>query len=356
MRTAALLAVFWIAAVNAETIPARCHAEDVAVGESTIDLHVTGCGGRAAQTPTGKGAVVYVCDTGVMQAHDEFMRPQGSAVIAGIDPYPEGDGNCANPALDPCWSNDGTLAIFGHGTATASVVAGRNTGVAPGAKIVSVYVENAGTSVERWLGTLDAIIRNAWDPATPPFRTAIVNMSFAVNRASVHDPGFPRFEKKMREMIGGVDRDGKPDPEGKRFLFVTAAGNYASGSADQCDSNMASDLFPGVLGSSIDGLITVGGTDGTDQLWDRSCRGDAVDVLAPATDVFVASISGHDHYRSDQVPYGGYPLNEGTSFAAPYVSGIAALLLEKNPDLTPAELENLIKTTGSRLGRITPAR
>jgi subtilisin family serine protease len=342
MRAAAWLAMLWAAAAGAQTIPPRCHAREVSVAETTVDLRVT-CDETPARATTGKGAVVYVCDTGVMQSHDEFMRPEGSVVIAGIDPIAARYERCARPALDPCWSNDGTLAIFGHGTATASVVAGKNTGVAPGAKVVSVYVENVGTRVGAWLKTLDAIVQNAWDPVTPPFRTAIVNMSFAVNLASANDPRFAQFERKMREMIGGVDRDGNPDPNGKRFLFVTAAGNRAGGSADQCDANRNTNLFPAILGSSIDGLITVGGLDNTDRVWDRSCRGDAIDVYAPAAGVLVASISAHDHYRSGHVPYGGYPQNSGTSFAAPYIAGIAALLLEKNPGLTPAEIENAIK-------------
>jgi len=140
MRSAVLLTALWVTAANAQTIPARCRAQDVNVAESTVDLRLVACNYAPSRAATGRGAVVYVCDTGVMQNHDEFMRPDGSVVIAGIDPNPNAMDRCARPALDPCWSNDGTLAIFGHGTATASVVAGRNTGVAPDAKIVSVYV------------------------------------------------------------------------------------------------------------------------------------------------------------------------------------------------------------------------
>ncbi|HSP34961.1 MAG TPA: S8 family serine peptidase [Thermoanaerobaculia bacterium] len=343
---AALVALAFTASIDAQTLPPRCQTQEVGVAESTVDLRILACAGEPQRAATGKGAVVYVCDTGVMQTHDEFMRAEGSVVIAGIDPVPNGYGRCARPAVDPCWSNDGTLGIFGHGTATASVIAGRNTGIAPDAKIVSVYVENVGTRVDRWIRTLDAIIAHAWDPATPQFRTAIVNMSFAVNLASMNDPKFAQFERKMRDMIGGVDRDGNPDPSGKRFLFVTVAGNHAAGSAGQCDANLNTNLFPATLGSSIDGLITVGGTDNANRIWERSCRGDAVDVYAPAVDVFVASISAHDHYRSGHVPYAGYPQNSGTSYAAPFVAGAAALLLEEYPDLTPAELEGLIKSGG----------
>lgn len=372
MQAAAwIAAISWVAVVNAQTFATHCRAEEVVVAESTIDLRLVGCDegfpdnllwhldradsttgaldGSVTRRATGKGAVVYMCDTGVMQSHDEFMRADGSIVIAGIDVNPNKNSKCARPATEPCYSSDGTLSIFSHGSATASVVAGRNTGVAPDAKIVSVYMGNVGTSIDLWIKTLDAIIQNAWDPSTPPFRTGIINMSFTVNLASIADPKFPQFEKKMRTMIGGVDRDGKPDPSGKRFLFVTVAGNYTTDSGNQCDATMSTNLYPSVLGASIDGLITVGGVDEENHLWGESCRGDAVDVLAPATDMFVASISAHDHYRSGHAGYASQPLNSGTSYAAPYVSGIAALLLEENPDLTPAELEQIIKATASHV-------
>ncbi len=338
------------------------------VGNSTIDLRLIGCGEgfadnllwhldradsfdglldfKTTRKATGKGAVVYLCDTGVMRDHDEFARPDGSVVIGAIA-INGVEKNCPNAALAPCYDSEGTLAIFTHGTATASMVAGRNTGIAPDAKIVSVYMETVGQNIDSWIKTFDAIIRHAFDPTTPQFQTGIISMSFSPNYASAKDPKFPAFEKKMREMIAGVDADGNPDPAGKRFLFVTIAGNHVEGAGDQCDANMNTNLYPAILGGSIDGLITVGGVDESNHLWDRSCRGEAVDILAPATNLLVASISGHDHYRSS-VPVGNYPLNSGTSYAAPYVAGIAALLLEKNPDLTPADLERLIKNNASR--------
>jgi subtilisin family serine protease len=62
--------------------------------------------------------------------------------------------------------------------------------------------------------------------------------------------------------------------------------------------------------------------------------------------MFVASLSGRDRYRSGQV-VSGTAQNSGTSFATPYVAGIAATYLEKNPDLTPVQLEQMIKDRAS---------
>ena len=366
----ALLIASLASALNAQTTSTRCQAEEVRVATSTIDLRLIGCGEgfpdnllwhldradsldgsldfETTRKASGKGAVIYLCDTGVMRDHDEFSRPDGTAVIGSIavNGFDKSCPSGRNTALDPCFSDDIGLFIFTHGTATASVAAGRTTGVAPDARILSVYVETLSGSVDLWIRTLDAIIQHAWDPATPQFKTGIINMSFTVTLASANDPKFPLFEKKMRDMIAGVDQDGSPNPAGKRFLFVTIAGNHIEGRGDHCDASMNSNLYPGVLGAAIDELITVGGLDQSNHIWDQSCRGDVVDVLAPATNMLVASISGHDHYRSGRATL-GTPGNSGTSYAAPYVAGLAALLLEKNPDLTPEELERIIKGTAS---------
>jgi subtilisin family serine protease len=49
------------------------------------------------------------------------------------------------------------------------------------------------------------------------------------------------------------------------------------------------------------------------------------------------------------VPNGGYLPNNGTSFATPHVAGVAALLLQANPELTPPVLANLLRSTADPL-------
>jgi serine protease len=303
--------------------------------DGTLDSQVT-------RKATGKGAVVYMIDTGVMRDHDEFARATGSAVIGAITLGGTSTrcGAGRDPALDPCFTGDGQLAIYGHGTATASMVAGKNTGVAPDAKIVAVYADVLNTNITSWIAGFDLIIKHAFDPATPQFRTGIINMSFVPNLASANDPLFPQFEAKIRKMIAGVDAAGDADPNGKRFLFVVVAGNFSSGNGNQCDARKSTNIYPAVLGSSIDGLIAVGGIDERSGVWDGSCRGDAIDVFAPAAHLLVGSIGGRDRYRAA-------PLDSGTSYSAPYVAGLAALLLEKNPNLTPVEIERTIKSSPS---------
>lgn len=306
--------------------------------------------GRYHRRHAGAGSIVYVMDTGVLASHDEFATPAGSRVIAGIDVarIPVGASACVSPnkALQPCFNGFNELIGASHGTSVASLVAGQNVGVAPDALIVSVRVmnESALATTRTYIDGLNAIIRNAFDPNTPPFRTAVVNISGWVleKLASMPDPQpvtYAAVEKKIRDMIGGVDAQGRPDPNGKRFLFVVAGNNIDNG----CGRSGLVDRFPAILGKELEGLITVGGMTEENSWWPGACHG-GLEILAPSQDIFSASITANDHYRGQRPN-----LRSGTSFAAPIISGIAARILSENPNLTPAEIEGMIEATPSRI-------
>jgi hypothetical protein len=207
-----------------------------------------------------------------------------------------------------------------------------------------VMNEAALATTRTYLDGLNAIIKHAWDPATPQFRTAIVNISGWVLERLVNMPDaspvpFAAVERKIREMVAGVNERGRPDPNGKRFLFVVAGNNIDNG----CGRAGLVDRFPATLGRDVDGVITVGGMTEENSWWPGGCRG-GVEILAPAEGIFSASITGVDQYR------GAKPnLRSGTSFAAPIIAGIAARLLQENPEMSPAELELSIVNTPSRV-------
>jgi subtilisin family serine protease len=324
-----------------------------------IDQIGSGLDGLVDRGNGGAGSVIYVMDTGVMASHTEFTtanflsssEPSASRVIAGYDATDSveiGRSRCTSPdkSVAPCFDRLDELPAASHGTSVASIAAGRNIGVAPFALIVSIRVMNErGLATTRtYLEGLDAIIRQAWDPTSPNTRTAVVNISGWVlerlsNTTNIDPVTYATVEQKMRDMIGGVDANGRPNPNGKRFLFVVAANNVDGG----CGSSGVIDRFPALLGKKTDGLITVGGMTSDNMSWSGTCRG-GVEVLAPAQSIFSATITAADHYRGRRPN-----LRSGTSFAAPIIAGIAARLLSDRPDLTPQQLESWITATPSRV-------
>ena len=346
-----------ILAAIALTTSTLCQAVDAPVDSLVTERRLIGCGEnfpdnllwhldradsidgtldtKVTRSYTGRGAVIYLIDTGVMAAHDEFTRATGSNDIGGLQfsTLP----SCPNEATSPCWQGGSMLMIYSHGSGVASVAAGRTVGIAPDAMIVSAM--NTSESAP-FRSMLLRIIEHAFAPSTPSFRTAIINISASLP-ANTNDAA---LDALLQRMTTGVDANGNADPDGKRFLIVAAAGNkYEDTRIHQCGANDAVAIYPAVIGKSIDGIVSVGGITRENHYWEGACKGDGVEVAAPAPEMFVASIGSHDTYRYK--PEFGV---SGTSWAAPYVSGIAALQLERNPNLTPQQLESLLKSSPSR--------
>ncbi|NES64988.1 MAG: S8 family serine peptidase, partial [Okeania sp. SIO2D1] len=105
-------------------------------------------------------------------------------------------------------------------------------------------------------------------------------------------------------------------------LFVAAAGNSANNN----------DIFPSYPDSyDLDNIISVASTDHNDNLSSFSNYGaTSVDLGAPGSNIY------------STIPGGGYGFLSGTSMAAPHVSGVAALILAENPDLSYEEVKEII--------------
>jgi subtilisin family serine protease len=85
-------------------------------------------------------------------------------------------------------------------------------------------------------------------------------------------------------------------------------------------------------------VIAVTATDADDKLLGIANHGGYVAVAAPGVDIFVAA------------PGGGYDFTTGTSVATAHVSGLAALLIARNPRLTPEAVQSILMKTAKDLG------
>src|SRR5437588_3205763 len=111
----------------------------------------------------------------------------------------------------------------------------------------------------------------------------------------------------------------------KGIVMVAAAGNAGAKSPP---------LYPAANRS----VIAVSATDAQDKLFAASNRGGHIAVSAPGVDIFLPA------------PDEKYQMTSGTSFSAAYVSGIAALILERNPALKPNEVRAILIDTARDLG------
>jgi subtilisin family serine protease len=133
----------------------------------------------------------------------------------------------------------------------------------------------------------------------------IINMSFA-------GPKDPSLERAIK-----VAYD-------KGIVLIAAAGNAGPTSPP---------LYPG----ADPNVIAVTATDAQDKIFTGANRGKYVSVAAPGVDILVPA------------PDNAYQLTTGTSVAAAEVSGIVALLLERNPRLTPVDVRRILTGSARRL-------
>ncbi len=84
--------------------------------------------------------------------------------------------------------------------------------------------------------------------------------------------------------------------------------------------------------------LTVGATDSGDARASFSNTGNVIDLVAPGADITTTANGG------------GYRTSSGTSFSAPLVAGVCALVLSVNPSLTASQVQNIVKQSADDLG------
>ncbi|OLF12040.1 hypothetical protein BLA60_08410 [Actinophytocola xinjiangensis] len=255
----------------------------------------------------GKGVKVAVLDTGLDFDHPDFE----GRVIAS-----------ENFTVDAS-IHDG----FGHGTHVASIVAGsgkasdgRYRGVAPGASLmIGKVLRDGGTGTSR-----DVLAGMEWAAANG---ADVINMSLGSGPTDGTDPQ-SQAVNNLTAQYGS--------------LFVVAAGNSGPG--------------PQTVGapSVADAALSVAAVNRDDSMASFSSRGPRrgdfglkPDIAAPGVAITAArsepSILGGD-------PGARYMSASGTSMASPHVAGAAAILAQKNPEWTAAELKPVLVSTAKDAG------
>jgi hypothetical protein len=191
-----------------------------------------------------------------------------------------------------------------HGTGIAGVIAahGRLMGAAPAVHVLAVRA--FGTTQGSAQGTTFNIVKGLdWAVARG---ARLVNMSFA-------GPADPTLQKAMASA------------HDKGTVLIAAAGNAGPNSPP---------LYP----AADPNAIAVTAVDGEDRIFERANRGSYVALSAPGVDILTPA------------PGEAYRMSSGTSFAAAYVSGIAALMLDRKPALTADALKSMLLSTARDLG------
>ncbi|WP_144794953.1 S8 family serine peptidase, partial [Kocuria palustris] len=284
-------------------------------------------------TATGRGTTIGVLDTGLANHPDlngkrvsgyDFVSPAypGYTVDGdGRDSDPTDPGDTAGSACDATWHGSHVAGIAAASTGNGQGIAG----VARDARIQPVRV--LGSCTYGFESDIADGIRYA----------AGQTIGGAVNR---NPSDVINMSLNLRGQCGRTMQSAISYANGANVPVVVSAGN---GSAD------ASDYPP----ANCNGVIAVGAADQNGQVASYSNTGPHVDVLAPGGHGSQhAIISAIDTGRTGPVrPSYGY--KNGTSMAAPFVAGTAAMMLEANPSLTPAQIERTLKSTSTGpLGRL----
>jgi subtilisin family serine protease len=127
---------------------------------------------------------------------------------------------------------------------------------------------------------------------------------------------------------------GSKDPLIERAIAAVAARGIVMIAAAGNAGPKSPALYPA---ASAD-VIAVSATDAQDKLFAASSRGGHIALSAPGVDILLP------------VPDEKYQMMSGTSFSAAYVSGLAALMLERNPALKPSEVRAVLTQTARDLG------
>ena len=276
---------------------------------------------------TGDGVVIGIADTGQISHPDLNQRTvRGYDFLSDLYHSRDGNGRDSNPQDMGDWSPG--RPNWWHGAHVAGIAAAHTNnrtgiaGVAPDAKIQHArvlgadgrgYVSDIADGVMWSAGiAVPGVPRNA----TP---AKVVNLSEAWDDT--------RCTPIMQNSVNRLHQIGVP--------LVVAAGNAGK------SANLASP-------ANCRGAIVVGATSYQNRITGYSNWGPMVDVVAPGGDTRspIWSTVNTGKFSLGSPTYGDL---SGTSMAAPHVSGVIALMKERNPNLGVEAIRSTLRNTGTNV-------
>lgn len=259
-------------------------------------------------TSKGAGVTVAVIDTGI----DGSVAELKGAIVGGMDASGIGSPNGQTPIGD----NEQ------HGTMVASLLAGRGRGPVPGSGVIGVAPEAELLAASVAFGSNSGSTISNDEQIATAVRWAVDNGADVINMSLTRNtPDWPQSWDDA--FLYAFEND---------VVVVAAAGNRGAGTT--------------AVGApaTIPGVLTVAGVDRNGEAsFDASSQGITISVAAPSEDLVGV------------VPGGGYARWDGTSGAAPIVSGLVALVRSAYPDLNAAEVINRVIATADPHGHTVPS-
>lgn len=258
--------------------------------------------------PTGKGVTVAIIDTGIAGNDKQLAKN----VVGGQD-FTDSGGQYK-------------VDVDGHGSMVASIIAAQASskngmvGIAPGVKLL-IYRE-AGCNVSG--GNDENTLAKAINAAVAA-GAQVINIS---------QDGYTANADLKAAVLNAYQ---------KNVLIVASAGNYGNSQASDGNNNYGINpvMYPA---SYAPYLLAVGAATQDGGVADFSETGPYIGVTAPGVNV------------GGIFPDGKIWIDNGTSFAAPYVAALAALLIEQHPTWRVDTVMKVLEATASGNGQWTSSQ
>lgn len=241
---------------------------------------------------SGKGVRVGVIDSGLNVSHEDI------------------EGNVSE-GYNYLTNSDNVEDDLGHGTIVSGIIAARTNnkigiaGIAGNVEIIPLKAFSEKTTV------MSEIIKAITDATeNEKYRCDVLNMSWSLTESD---------SRALEEVLRKADKAG--------IILIAASGNY----------DPEEIKYP----AGYDFVIGVNSIDRNMQISPFSQNNSSVFIAAPGSGISSLGIKGTDTYEHNQA---------GTSFAAPYISGLAAIAKQYDPSINTEKFKELLKKTSVDYG------